>query len=392
MQRLGLPMLPPTDVALWLRMERCNRFLALCRAERASQGDNLFSDATVLPQHISPLLSVAGRAFEQSIEDAARASHDVVLDCRIEDAPEGDRPDRRDETRLVKMIHALRPGTTAVCFQTRLEIQNLWGWRVLGDIDLIRMERSHDGSLACLIVDSKASGNSKTEHFVQLAFYRAMLLKTLESRSIVSASVEIGVIYRGAGSVPANSRQRTEAKRLFGLETAYLDIATQPEVFEKIARDLVASPDSPVRATLRQTPEEAAFSFNIACVGCRYTAWCCKHADEHLDLSLIPYLSAREKKALLKAGVTNITTLAELKQPAQDSINTVAIDRKRLVTTSKYEETVQQLTSSPAGPTLDTLILRAKAFVRRDFNLRRTDDAKRVQIKFPTGNKPGVES
>src|ERR1051325_366100 len=69
-----LPVLPgnralrltPTDVSMFVRFEQCERFLRFRLAERA--GQKFMEDYDVIPQRITPLLSLSGHTFEEGIE------------------------------------------------------------------------------------------------------------------------------------------------------------------------------------------------------------------------------------------------------------------------------------------------------------------------------------
>ena len=58
--------LTPTDVTQFVRLEQCERYLRFRLAERA--GQNFMEDYDVIPQRITPLLSLSGHTFEEGIE------------------------------------------------------------------------------------------------------------------------------------------------------------------------------------------------------------------------------------------------------------------------------------------------------------------------------------
>ena len=58
--------LTPTDVSQFVRLEQCERFLRFRLAERA--GQKFMEDYDVIPQRITPLLSLSGHNFEEGIE------------------------------------------------------------------------------------------------------------------------------------------------------------------------------------------------------------------------------------------------------------------------------------------------------------------------------------
>src|SRR3954469_24209029 len=73
---IHLPVLPnnrplrltPTDVSQFVRFEQCERFLHFRLAERA--GQKFMEDYDVNPQRITPLLSLSGHDFEESVEES----------------------------------------------------------------------------------------------------------------------------------------------------------------------------------------------------------------------------------------------------------------------------------------------------------------------------------
>src|SRR5436309_15427857 len=58
--------LTPTDVSQFVRLEQCERFLRFRLAERA--GQKFMEEYDVIPQRITPLLSLSGHTFEEGIE------------------------------------------------------------------------------------------------------------------------------------------------------------------------------------------------------------------------------------------------------------------------------------------------------------------------------------
>jgi hypothetical protein len=71
---VSLPVLPPnrllrltpTDVSQFVRLEQCERYLRFRLAERA--GQKFMEEYDVIPQRITPLLSLSGSSFEEGIE------------------------------------------------------------------------------------------------------------------------------------------------------------------------------------------------------------------------------------------------------------------------------------------------------------------------------------
>src|SRR5947207_14026528 len=71
---VSLPVLPrdgplpltPTDVSQFVRLEQCERYLRFRLAERA--GQKFMEEYGVIPQRITPLLSLSGSTFEEGVE------------------------------------------------------------------------------------------------------------------------------------------------------------------------------------------------------------------------------------------------------------------------------------------------------------------------------------
>jgi hypothetical protein len=71
---VSLPVLPPsrplrltpTDVSQFVRLEQCERYLRFRLAERA--GQEFMEEYGVVPQRITPLLSLSGSTFEPGVE------------------------------------------------------------------------------------------------------------------------------------------------------------------------------------------------------------------------------------------------------------------------------------------------------------------------------------
>jgi hypothetical protein len=99
------------------------------------------------------------------------------------------------------------------------------------------------------------------------------------------------------------------------------------------------------------------FALGLKCDGCLYNQYCMKDAHERSDLSLVPYITPRDKKALLKAGVTDVFALAGLKAFDADGSNA-------LVTTASGSKTIPLLAPTSVGPRIDELVLRARRLQR----------------------------
>ena len=146
---ISLPVLPadhprrltPTDVTQFVRLEQCERFLRFRLAERA--GQDFMQEYGVIPQRITPLLSLSGHTFEEGIE-ADLALRLATVNYAAKYAKAHNRPENNIE--VVDEARKLLPGHTVLLFQPRLEVE-LAGWRLRGDVDLVRLERTAEGTL-----------------------------------------------------------------------------------------------------------------------------------------------------------------------------------------------------------------------------------------------------
>ena len=150
--------LTPTDVSQFVRLEQCERYLRFRLAERA--GQKFMEEYDVVPQRITPLLSLSGSTFEEGIEaDLGQRFRSVQFAAKY--SLDHNRP--ANNAAVVAEARQLAPGQSVLLFQARLEA-NLHGWRLRGDVDLMRLERPADGPLNILIGDMKSTTEVKVEH------------------------------------------------------------------------------------------------------------------------------------------------------------------------------------------------------------------------------------
>ncbi len=372
---ISLPTLPtgqpvrltPTDVTSFVRAEQCQRFLRFRLAERA--GQEFMEASGVVPQRITPLLSLSGRTFEQEAEDSLekgfRTVHYAALAKFAHNRP-------NDNAALVAEVRGLKPGATAVLFQARLEAV-IDGWHLRGDVDLIRLHRTADGQPDILIADLKSTTEVRVEHRLQVAFYRLMLEAILADAGITHPAIHLGVLYRPPvdpepDEVAAVEADRKAASDLFSLPDAGLEVVADPEAYLRSARDLVLDEASVARRVAGTPFEDIPFCLSFKCDQCLYNEFCMRWSAERDDLSLLPFMSGTDKEVLRKAGVTTIKSLATLKEPAPESPTAAKGD---LVPAPGRESEVRRLAAVwPVGPRLDELVHRARAFRR----FARSDD------------------
>src|SRR5207302_1356053 len=123
---VSLPVLPnnrplrltPTDVSLFVRLEQCERFLRFRLAERA--GQKFMEDYDVIPQRITPLLSLSGSTFEEGIEQALGGTFRTVQ-YAAKYSLDHNRPNNNLE--VIQEARKLKPGQSLLLFQPRLEVE-----------------------------------------------------------------------------------------------------------------------------------------------------------------------------------------------------------------------------------------------------------------------------
>ncbi|MCC6443760.1 MAG: PD-(D/E)XK nuclease family protein [Armatimonadetes bacterium] len=336
----------PTDIAQYVRMERCERFLRL-RLHRRSEGDAFLKDAGVVPQSILPLLQQSGEAFEEAVErEMARAY--PLRNFAKETRPAS----RRDDNdAFLKAMQDIPAGETRLFCQPLLRAV-LGRWTVRGAMDIVRAERDPDGGLHILIADCKSSAESRVEYRLQTAFYRLMLESLLERAGISPCRCDTAILFRGRGQAGGNGSPSEEERRLarkrLGVSDAFLEMSPDPEAYLSAIREIATGPGSAAERAALKPFQDIHFTFGYKCDGCQFNAFCMKDARQGEDVSLVPYLGSRAKKALAASGIRTVADLAALKRPEEidPALQPGAGDASR----------------SPAGTVsqLDEIILRAR--------------------------------
>jgi hypothetical protein len=352
--------LTPTDVTQFVRFEQCERFLRFRLAERA--GQKFMIEYDVNPQRITPLLSLSGHDFEKGFEETLGKRYAKIN--YAEKSAAHNRPSNNLE--VLEEARKMAPGKSILLFQPRLDVE-LHGWLLRGDVDLIKLDRSTDGTLHVLIVDMKSTVAVKVEHRLQVAFYRIMLEKIFEDAGISPATMQTGIFLRPPIEPTREEElqikpQKDAAKAIFGLDESLLEIVADGDAYVQSAYDLVLAEDSTARRVAGTSFEAIPYCLSFKCDGCLYNEFCLKWSAEQEDLSLLPYMTGTEKEALRRAGITTVQALANLKDFVSGKIE--------LVSASGRETLVKQIAATwPVGSRLDELIHRAKSFrksVRKD--------------------------
>lgn len=367
---VALPVLPadtplrltPTDVSQFVRLEQCERFLRFRLAERA--GQRFMEAYDVNPQRITPLLSLSGSTFEEEVE-AELGKRFASVHYAARHATAHNRP--ADNAAVVEEAQNLAVGRVRLLFQPRLAAL-LHGWQMRGDVDLVRLERLKDGSLDILIGDMKSTTEVKVEHRLQVAFYRLMLEQLLKDAGVAHRPIQTGILFRPPADptpeeLEAIQPLKDAARTWFGLKRSLLELVADGAAYVQSAHDLVLGQDSTARRVAGTPFEQLPYCLSFKCDGCLYNEFCMQWSAEQEDLSLLPYMTATEKEALRRAGITTVQALATLKEFAPASEGRLARD---LVPAPGREALVKQLAATwPIGPRLDELVHRARSFRQR---------------------------
>lgn len=305
----------PTDISQFIRLDQCQRYLRLQLHQRQS-GDGFLRDYDVTQQSIPPILTRSGATFEEAIEQETSER----LPSTHFTHQQGSDHNNLD---VISVIASLDPGDLHVLFQPRLQA-TLEGWRVRGDIDILRAERDADGTLRILIADMKSSTASKVEHRLQVAIYHEMVDAILKEAGVTVASIELAILYRGPveGTTAAEQAdpelllaQQDDAMEAFGTRKGYLERIEDAASYIGSVRDLLTGPESVARRVLDADFDAVPFHLTYKCDGCRFNEFCMKRSAETDDLSLLPHLTDQDKTNLRAQGIVAVEQVASLKVP-----------------------------------------------------------------------------
>jgi hypothetical protein len=357
----------PTDISQFVRLEQCERYLRLRLRERA-EGQAFLTDYDVAPQQVSPILTRSGATFEAEVEAEVRARYPAF---RFTAEQRRILHVTNDNDRAIELIDDVAPGETRILFQPRIQA-DIAGWRLRGDVDILRVARDFTGELRFLIADMKSSTASKVEHRLQVAFYHEMLADLLARAGIAHEGIELGILYRGPVResllTPAEDRETQEAQRqdaeaTFGTSAGLLDRVADVPAYLGSVRDLVTGDSSTARRLLHTEFDAIPFHLTYKCDGCLYNEFCMKRSAETDNLSLLPYLTEQDKHSLERAGITTTHALASLKRIERKG--TIRVDGEVQEHTAlvplpgKADESRKLAATWPVGPRLDELIHRA---------------------------------
>ena len=356
--------LTPTDIAQFIRLGECSRYLKLRLHER-KKGSSFLREYGVAPQAIPPLLTRSGQQFEERVERTARERF-TSLHCGDHAGGDGEEvsSQRNDNQIVVDRTSGLQRGETLLLFQPRLQA-HIGDWPFVGDMDILRLDRDPDGDLSALIVDMKASTSVKFEHRLQVAFYQKMLLSILKDAGVVVERVNLGIVYRGTAPGNINVKlpseeesQRVAAWDLLGVPDALLEIIENAEDYLYEVEELVIGPEAviPGIARVRQFAD-LPWHLSYRCDGCLYQEFCMRDAFQHDDLSLIPTLTGSEKRTLHGLDLWTVAEVASLLDITDEH-------RPRLMAVEGREVLVRALQATSLGSRLHEIVHRAKQVTR----------------------------
>jgi hypothetical protein len=332
-----------------LTAQRLAQYVARGRCERHMRFTLFPSEAKLLLarygldfEPLSPLLSGEGQRFEREMVDelSARA---VVRDMTGTNAEA-----------FVAEVVAQRE--RRVCYYQPTLMGSVGGWACEGRADLIEVVRE-GAHAAATVVDFKASARETVGFRLQVAFYARLLAETLAAAGLTHEGVRGAIVARDC------------VLREDGAWETF-DLALYADEIER----LVAAPDSDVARAVRAGNAGARYHLRSSCDGCPYNALCFADTAERGDLSLVPALSAAEKRALPASGIGTAHALASLMEyDGAGGMTPVAGE----------EESVRRASAHwPLASRLPLLVQRARAAVRR---LDRRTEARR----FVTGSDYG---
>lgn len=318
-----------TSLSQYVRLENCDRFLRL--SLRPDEQRQFLRKWGLTIQPLTPLLRDAGLEFERDVTQILPLPGDQVLDLQETDA-----------TGTVSILKEI--SQPSLLLQVSLEAP-IGRVSCRGRADVIRAEPAR-GGLKLMIADIKASQHERMEHQLQVATY-AFMLKRLASEHGIRISEMQGTILtrREDGSIPS-----FQDCTPFELDT-YLSILQQ----------LIEVPDSVVNRISDAPFEGVSYHLGYRCDGCLFNAICMYDSAERMDLSLVPKITASEKRVLQSAGVTDLQGLAELMElPSRGS------GQRELTVNATQRALVDDLKNRwPVGPNLPILVQRARRALRR---------------------------
>ena len=341
-----------TDIAQHQRLNGCKRFLRWRLFENNTGSavmSQLFRRYKVAPQSPTPLPAVVGHQFEQQINHALHA-----FGWPLESFGGTDTIHNHE---LVQLIQSIPPGHGVFVLQPNLEVQ-IADWMVAGRPDIVRIYRDESGNVQLLITDIKSAFATKNEHQLQVGIYHAMFDVILGTHH--PYQIATSIMHQTPRDIlidsSAQERMNTTiaaAKTWYGIETACLDIVTNPyELRDSVRRMLAYDAHSQLQQSVTQRFADIPYAICRNCEGCGYMELCLTDTDQRQDITLIPLLDRESRTILVQHGIHTVAQLAELKKVSSSS---------ELVTPTPIPAPLIALGNNrDVGPLLDHWIARAQ--------------------------------
>lgn len=328
---MALKKLNVTSLSQYVRLENCERFLRfrLCPSDEKALRKRW--DITIQP--LTPLLSESGTEFEQDVAEKIASRGEPVHQLEEEEV----------EATIERLHKARKP---EILLQP-WAVAPLGDYTCRGRADVVRLHRDRKRRLHILVVDIKASRHERMEHRLQVATYAHMFRTLAAQEDIPVARIEGAVLHiQEDGSIPS-----------LDSDTAVFDLETYYTILDR----LIVDEDAVVPRIAALPFQQVPYHLSYKCDGCLYNALCMYDSAERLDLSLVPYISAVEKRVLQDVGITTLPQLAALMDlPDWDK------GEKELKVAPGQEKIVETLNNRwPVGPNLPLLVQRARRAMKR---------------------------
>lgn len=322
----SLPRLSVTSLSQYVRLENCERFLRF--RLRSDEQRAMLDKWGLTIQPLTRLLKEAGTEFERNVAERIAARGEEVVDLEGEDV----------DVTLEWLQKAHQP---VILLQPSLEAP-LGGYLLNGRADVVRLHRDRENRLSALVVDIKASRHERMEHRLQVATYARMIQSLTAAEDMSLGDIQGAVLHiQEDGSIPSLDADMP----VFDLDT-----------YSTILVRLVTDPDSVVNRIAALPFEEVSYHLGYKCDGCLYNAICMYDSAERLDLSLVPYMSAVEKRVLRNAGIETVPELASLMTLPERGSGSYDLE-----VAPGQEERVEALANRwPVGANLPLLVQRAR--------------------------------
>ncbi len=325
------PRLTVTSLSQYVRLDNCDRFLRF--RLRPAEPDAMLDRWGLTIQPLTVLLKESGAEFEDTIVEQLRAR--------------GERVENLAGATVEETVNWLRTARAPVTLlQPPLEAP-LGEYILHGTADLVRLHRDRRGTLHVLVADIKASRTERMEHRLQVALY-ARLLHTLATLHHLPIAPLRGQVLH----IQEHNRAPDFDPDAPGFEL---------DSYESVIDRLVSAPDSIVNRIVAQPLAEVPFHLGYKCDGCLYNALCMADTAERMDLSLVPHLTATEKRTLQQNGLRALPDLASLMDlPPRD-----AGERALAVPPEQAARVAHLANQWPVGPNLPLLVQRARRALYR---------------------------